>query len=147
VQAGAFQADRLSPSHPGVGDGNDEEKVVACAGQQGGALGDQQRLQGCDPLPRRAAVYPAPGPAAAVPRSQRRVVREEWWLAGRCVTQDCAEQAPGFLRCAPGYAFRGWQRVLPFGYADGGERVQRAVAPPGADEGFQPSASCPGRGR
>ena len=37
-QEGAFKADRLSPSHPGVGDGNDEEKVVACARQQGGAL-------------------------------------------------------------------------------------------------------------
>ena len=41
VDVVAFQADRLAPPHPGVGDGDDHGEVLVPAGQQRGPLGDQ----------------------------------------------------------------------------------------------------------
>ena len=41
VDVVAFQADRLAPPHPGVGDRDDHGEVLVPAGQQRGPLGDQ----------------------------------------------------------------------------------------------------------
>jgi hypothetical protein len=62
----ALQADRLTPAQAGVADRDDQGEVVVAAGQQSGAFGEQQRLQGCGPSALRAALEVAAGPAAPV---------------------------------------------------------------------------------
>ena len=121
VDVVALQADRLAPAQAGVGDGDDHGEVLSPAGQERGALGDQQCLQRRGPRALRATVQPAAGPPAAVSRPGRGVVRNQRRLRRCGVAKDRAQHRPSITGHPPGDAGPCRDGVLPPGDVLGGK--------------------------